>query len=452
MNSATTPVYDFADPLHRHLLYRARGVGLCAYAIALAAFQRGLSVTFHYNRERSERFPHSALQGGRGEMFSISDGTNTHYFNRSEGDLSSQHASAISHHKQKTKALMREHGVPVPEGVLVNRGEVKKVEAFLRKHPAKRFIIKPLDGSLGSDVHRHLSAEQVVPTLNAGAELTYLVEEQVSGPEYRVLVVDGRCVFAYQRIAAQIKGDGEHSVAQLIAAQNKLRKQHPYFFDKPIEATAEMVRLLKQQTVTMATVPEPGREVVLSMADSVHHGGSMIDVTNTLPEWVKKTAINAQRASGLPFVGIDLIVSSQNAEGEYAVVLETNSRAHIQPTLLSPDFESYGNTVADAMVDYYFPESVSNQRFPKATFDFSEIVRTLQTGQVSALTLPTLTKEWVHERSTISNQELAVKIKGELLRQGLYGNVYELNVQTKTWVLDVLAPRAHYKSFLKRIK
>lgn len=443
---------DFNEPIMRNLLWNARGVGMCAYAVALAAFQRGLKVTFHYEfHSKTGFFASNKVQGCRGEMFSITDGKKIHFFNRSQGDLTPNDASALSNDKQKTKKLFLEKGVPVADGILVNRGEDRRVAAFLKKHPGRQFIIKPIDGSLGRGVERNLAPEDVIAALGKVDERSYLLEEQVNGLEYRLYVVDGKCYFAGLRVAARVTGDGKSSIARLIALANKTRERHPYYFDKPIKASHEMIHMLQQQSMTLKDIPNAGQVVRLSNVDSVHAGGSMLNVTDQLPDWVKQIGVDAQRASGLPFCGIDIIVEhKQESKARRAIVLETNSRAHIQQSLLGPDYISYGNAVAEAIVNYYFPASINNKRHIKAAFNFRSVLRSLETGVASEITLPVIGHDWVHERSKLPSKDLMTVVRRKILQQGIHGGVYELS-DGSVW-LDVLTPAERYRKFIHSLK
>ena len=47
-----------------------------------------------------------------------------------------------------------------------------------------------------------------------------LVEEFISGTEYRFFILDGRCEAVLLRVAANVVGDGKHTIRELVAQKN----------------------------------------------------------------------------------------------------------------------------------------------------------------------------------------------------------------------------------------
>ena len=50
-----------------------------------------------------------------------------------------------------------------------------------------------------------------------------IVEEQIEGQSWRLLFIDGRFLDAVRRDPPRITGDGRHSIAALVAAENAAR-------------------------------------------------------------------------------------------------------------------------------------------------------------------------------------------------------------------------------------
>ena len=47
-----------------------------------------------------------------------------------------------------------------------------------------------------------------------------LVEEFIPGTEYRFFILDGRCESVLLRVAANVVGDGKHTIRELVAQKN----------------------------------------------------------------------------------------------------------------------------------------------------------------------------------------------------------------------------------------
>lgn len=401
------PRVDFADPLMRHAALQAKGIGLCSFLVTLAAFQRGLQVSFHYERASFDaRFANAKLQGHRGELFSIGNGTRTHVFSRTLGDRTAAAANAIAEDKHLTKRALAQAGVRTPEGIVAERGQATLIEKFVARDPTRRFVVKPLAGSLARGVHADVAAGAVPGIVRQMSVSRVLVEEYVAGVECRATVVDGRCVAVSRRAAPTVTGDGTASIEALVARRSAALAGNPFF--GPIECTDEVKAYLARQGLVPASVPPAGRDVQLL---NTSYGVGHEDVTGSIGEAVMRQAVKAAHALGLPVCGIDLIV---DAAGEVCV-LELNQRPYIgMHSFPSLGGGGQGNAVAEAIVDFYFPETVGHCVQPALAYDFAAVRAVLGSGQVSMVTLPAVGADWRVIRLTESG--VAARTMAELVR------------------------------------
>lgn len=446
------PTASFDDPILRWHAYRIHHVGLNGFLMALAAWQRGLKVTFHYEvATKSSRFANAAVQGFRGELLSVSDGTKTHFFRRTLGDLTTRHASALAEDKQATKQRLIEHGIDVPDGIVVRRSDTKGIDAFLARYPSKRFLLKPLNGTLGKGVIRDIAAEDVVEQVKASQREELLLEEFVQGDEYRLNIVSDRFVTAVARLPANVMGDGRLSVRELIEQKNEWRRRHPLYHHSPI-GMQEAIGCLALQGVTLDSLPEAGVTVWLGTAPSTHHGGDIQDRTNEVPLNARRTAVMAQKVLGLPTTGMDVIVHSAGTQAERAVVLEANQMPHTggDSLPLVPNVPSPGNRFSEAIIDHYFPASIDNPRYVKASFDFMQVCQTLRSGTVGEVTLPVLGPDWVHRRFSIAATQVGERteptLRNAMFTYGIHAQLIKSDVGDV--IVDVIAPEARYNKFV----
>lgn len=383
---ATRPGVDFLDPLMRHAAMQARGVSLCAFLVTLAAFQRGLRVTFHYQRATAERrFAKARMQGHRGELFSISNGQRSHTFSRTLGDRTDPTANAVAEDKHLTKAALKRAGVRIPEGIVVEHGQSALVEKFLARQPDKRFVVKPYAGSLAEGVQAGLAADAVLPAVRATQSSRVLVEEHVAGCEYRATVVAGRCVAVSRRHAPVVDGDGRSSVAQLVARVNQRNARHPYL--PLLDDKDQLNGFLARTGRSLDTVLPEGERVALA---NTSYGVDHEDVTQTAPEAVKRSCEAAASAIGLINCGIDLIVDGSG----HPYMLELNQRSYIGMHSFPSEGAGQGNAVAEAIVDAYFPETVGQPSHPALAYDFAPLRAALASGQFAELSLPVIGPDW----------------------------------------------------------
>lgn len=383
---ARRPRVDFQDPLMRHAALQAKGIGLCAFLVTLAAFQRGLQVTFHYQRATQERrFAGATMQGHRGELFSLSNGERTHTFSRTLGDRTDPGANAVAEDKHLTKAALGRAGVRTPDGLVVERGQTTLIQRFLDRHPDRRFVVKPLAGSMARDVSADLPADAVLPAVEALADGRLLVEEYVAGDEYRATVVDGRCVAVSRRRHLAVTGDGRSTVKQLITQLTQRRGRHPYL--DPLDKDDQIAAFLARGGQTLLDVPAAGERVQLA---NTSYGVDHEDHTAAAPPALVSSVESAARSIGLLNCGIDVIV---DAAGE-PCVLELNQRSYIGMHSFPTEGPGQGNAVAEALVDAYFPETIHDRVYPALAYDFAPVQEALESAQFGELRLPVIGSDW----------------------------------------------------------
>ena len=456
------PSADMRSPVLAQNVTQIDYVEANAFLVALAAWQRGLKVTFHYSFAQDRRFAHLPVTGHRGELFSVSDGKKRHSFYRTLGDLTSREAAALCDSKPDTKALLQQAGIDVPTGVVVNPGQVSEAEDYLSRNPYQRFLLKPVDGTLSQGVSRNLSA-QAVRLLLATSQKPMLLEEFVQGTEYRVYVVGDRVFSALIRRPASVEGDGQHSIAQLVAQKASLRRKHPLYRNSPLVLDDNALLFLAKQGWQRDGIPAPGERIYLSDVPDSTAGGDLIDATNVLQPLAQECAIRTARTLDMPFTGIDLIVAENISEdgnvsddtSPRIIVLEANSAPYIANSAVAFTgvFESPHNRVAEAIIDYYFPESVASRRHVKASFDFMQICRILQSGTVGEVALPVLGHDWVHRSLRIAateiNERTEPRIYNAMFTWGIHAQLIKSDVGDL--VVDLVAPEDRYTAFLRAL-
>lgn len=386
---ASRPKVDFLDPFMRHAAMQAKGISLCAFLVTLAAFQRGLKVTFHYERASFDpRFARAKMQGHRGELFSISNGSHTHTFSRTLGDLTDPAANAIAEDKHLTKAILKRAGVRTPVGIVAEKSQTALIEQFLARHPGKRFVVKPQDGSLSRGVSANISADEVRDLVVKRSDARLMIEEYISGRECRATIVNGRCIAVSWRKRPVVVGDGISTIRQLILVYRaRLGASNPHW--DQLKDEGGISQFLARANLQLSSVIERGARVVLSNTAEgcIHH-----DVTDLIPPEVRLQLEKAAGAVGLPICGIDMIVEG----GRVACILELNQRpyigAHSFPT--SHETAGQGNAVAEAIVDFYFPETIRDKTHSALAYDIGPIRLALESAQISELSLPVIGPDW----------------------------------------------------------
>lgn len=241
-------------------------------------------------------------------------------------------AEAISRDKLQTKSLLRQLGIPVPDGRLAASAEDAWVAACELGLPA---VVKPRDEDYGIGVSLMLKTREQVAEAYARARTCrpdspdVLVERQLPGAVHRLFIVRDRLVAAARRDPAQVVGDGRHTIKELIAAANRdpLRADGEEFPFYQISIDAETSRILEEQDLDFGSIPKDGLTVMLRYDPKSCYGGTITDVTDNVHPDVAGTVVEAVRAVGLDVAGVDVMAIdiARPLEGQGGGILEINA-------------------------------------------------------------------------------------------------------------------------------
>ncbi|MDY7224127.1 acylphosphatase [Halalkalibacterium halodurans] len=369
--------------LTNEMVSGARKTKLCAYSVALEGWRRGLKLKWY--TIDSGHFDHMITFGVNppGRLFSLSSEERTHYFFRTRGDKVTNEAVEIGSDKDETKIWLSKAGVPVPEGRKFSEeatdDEIVQYASTL-EYP---LVIKPVNGSLGNGVITNIKNEPVLrKALNyVRSDLEYLeviVERYVPGEEYRLYVIEDKVIGAYNRLPANIIGDGQHTIEELIHLKNLQRRKNARLFSCLIEIDLETLDFIEDAGYNLNSIPKDGERILLKEKTNVSAGGDPIDVTDELSEEIKQIAINAVKAvPGLYHGGVDIIVDPSKPPEKGAVVIELNPTAQIGGILFP--MKGKARDIPAAIIDYYFPETkgVKTDK-SKIYFDLNTVLEPLQ--------------------------------------------------------------------------
>ncbi len=244
----------------------------------------------------------------------------------------------IMENKQLTKTILAEHGIRVPRGSLYCDIE----QAFSAYHifAGMDIVIKPNNTNYGVGItilERNSSAANFRQALNDAFSLdaSVIIEEFISGKEYRFLIINNKVIAVLHREAANVTGDGIHTIRELIDEKNK----HPFRgtgYKKPLEkikAGSIEALFLESHGKDFSSVPQNGEKVFLRKNSNISTGGDSIDYTDSVSAAYKEIAIKSAATVGAKICGADIIIRDLQAEPDmnnYGVIeLNFNPAIHI---------------------------------------------------------------------------------------------------------------------------
>ena len=294
---------------------------------------------------------------GTGSMVQLGLGRYLRRIQATTSDTTSVIASDIAQNKDLTKRMLEGIGLSVPGGAVARDVERAVEIAHEIGFPV---ILKPLAGNQGRGISTRLDSEEAVRgawTRTAERFRDIVVERHVRGRDHRVLVVNGKVVAVAERIPANVVGDGQSTVQQLIEQANadprRGRGHASVLTEIPIdEATVEY---LSQSGLSLDSVPAAGQRVFLRPTANLSTGGTSIDRTDEIhPDNVTACEM-AAAVIGLDIAGLDVLTTdiSRPFHENGAVIIEVNSgpgiRMHTHPA------EGKARNVGGAILDMLFP-------------------------------------------------------------------------------------------------
>lgn len=220
--------------------------------------------------------------------------------------------SLIGQHVAQNKAItahwLRQAGLPVPEQVQVNEANAAVQAA---RHWGGDVVVKPAVSVGGQGVTRQPRGEaQVRAAFLSAAQAggPVLVEKHVAGSTHLVLVVRGQVHRVTRRRPVAVQGDGRHTVAQLVAAENNRRQQAVYWrrpLNLPLDAQA--LPCLARAGLSADSIPPAGVWAPLRDIPTNADGARDDDLTHLIHPDNARIALAAVRRLGLEMAGVDIL-------------------------------------------------------------------------------------------------------------------------------------------------
>ena len=247
-------------------------------------------------------------------------------------------AREICNNKAITSQTLLAHDIPISPFILL-RKNTTMLDIELSRHPLKYpLVIKPIDGTHGNDVlvgiQTRKELDEKATTLLQKTDAV-IIEEQLSGNDYRVLVVNDHVVDVVCREMISITGDGKKTIEELINARNEKQKKNKDHATHNIDW-----ELIKRESggLTASGILPAGKQINISNVRNYHNGANItrIDISTIHPDNIAMLC-NVNKAIGLVVAGVDFmtpdITKSYRENG--GTIIEVNSNPgldiHVNP-------------------------------------------------------------------------------------------------------------------------
>ncbi|BAX82516.1 bifunctional glutamate--cysteine ligase GshA/glutathione synthetase GshB [Labilibaculum antarcticum] len=297
---------------------------LSSQLLMKAALRRGVECTI---LDRSENF------------ISLTQGEKTEYVMQATRTSLDNYSSVLMmENKLVTKKILEKAGIRVPSGF--DYQDARQARSDFDLFEGKGIVVKPKSTNygLGITILKENKNEEVYKRAVDIAfehDGSILIEEFISGREFRFFVINDQVCGILHRVPANVKGDGIKSIRELVEIKN----QDPLRgigYRTPLEKIrleeAEAM-FLKEQGLSFESVLSKDKVVYLRENSNISTGGDSIDYTDDIHQSYKDIAIESSKALGVQITGLDMMiedVDQPSTKDNYAIIeMNFNPAIHI---------------------------------------------------------------------------------------------------------------------------
>lgn len=202
--------------------------------------------------------------------------------------------------------LLKEQNIPIPEYTLFSLKSLDKAYEFLQRFPLS-CVVKPAGGYGGKGVTTHITNNKQLKKAAILASLqssNLLIEQQIVGECYRLLVVNGKHVHAVRRNGYKVTGDGQSTIKQLTNSDSSLSIDDDCLFT------------MAAQNITWDTIPGKDQTFLIKSIGKTNQSTSELrtvydeTVTDKVCPEIIRDAEEAARIVESDFLGVDIITTN----------------------------------------------------------------------------------------------------------------------------------------------
>ena len=280
-----------------------------------------------------QNIPYRHLGAG---VYQLGWAKNSRMLDRSVVDTDSSIGSKIANKKHWTAQFLRSAGLPAPVHALVNTEAEAKRAAQQLGWP---LVVKPADRERSEGVTISIRDDnRLLQGFKLAARLSklILVEREIPGICYRLMVANGDFLYAVRRHPKAVFGDGRATIAQLIERASAENEMLPSWRRAKYISHDELcAEALVEQGRKIDDVPHPEERVALRLIESIEWGGDVEDATADVHPDNRDIAVRSARLFGLSNAGIDIITPdiSKPWHKNGAIINEVNFAPQFGATL-----------------------------------------------------------------------------------------------------------------------
>ena len=255
-------------------------------------------------------------------FISLSDGEKVEYVKQATKTSKDSYITAlIMENKLVTKDILKENNIRVPKGK--DYDNIDEAKKDFRLFKDEKIVIKPKSTNFGLGISI-FPGEYSREDYDKAVEIAFredssiLIEEFMTGKEYRFLVIGEEVVGILHREPANVIGNGESTIEELVFEKNKdpLRGKG---YKTPLEKIklGEIEEMfLKNQGLSFKSIPKNGEKIYLRENSNISTGGDSIDFTDKIHPSYKEVALKSAKAVKALICGVDMVIDNIEEEAK----------------------------------------------------------------------------------------------------------------------------------------
>lgn len=292
-------------------------------------------------------------------FISLSDGEKVEYVKQATKTSKDSYITAlIMENKLVTKDILKENNIRVPKGK--DYDNIDEAKKDFRLFKDEKIVIKPKSTNFGLGISI-FPGEYSREDYDKAVEIAFredssiLIEEFMTGKEYRFLVIGEEVVGILHREPANVIGNGESTIEELVFEKNKdpLRGRG---YKTPLEKIklGEIEEMfLKNQGLSFKYIPKNGEKIYLRENSNISTGGDSIDFTDKIHPSYKEVSLKSAKAVKALICGVDMVIDNIEEEAKEKnhgiIELNFNPAIHIHCFPYKGESRKAGEKILDLL-------------------------------------------------------------------------------------------------------
>lgn len=310
------------------------------------------------------------LEGTSNRYYTFGCGRGNHITGSAASTMDAHIAQKIQRDKWATNRFIERMQLPLPKWELLPNKSY--IEEIWEKY-SKPVVIKPTGLTAGMGVTVGINTlerakqayedalEILSKTPRSKWQTKIMIQEQVKGEDYRLLVINGNLEIVTKRIPAFVVGDGKKSIKELIEDENRNPKRdilNPSHILKPIKIDKPLTDCLTDQNLALDSIPGKDEKINVRKVASMSQGGITQDFTDSVSKEIKAIVESIAHSLHAFTLGVDVmcIDISKPLTKDNGAILEVNTMPEMYLNLY-PVLGQTREYVADKYIEQLLKEN-----------------------------------------------------------------------------------------------